>query len=83
MAQIGFTRRDKTPYYWQKDYRLTPAAKKLIQALHAEHERLFREFEALPIEMSDEDYHAAEVALTVQLDAIIAKEDAIRRENRR
>ncbi len=82
-GSIGFTRRDKTPAHWQKDYRLNPTAKKQIQELKVEHERLFQEFEVLPIELSDEEYSAAQQTLTKKLDELIEKEDKIRLQNPR
>jgi len=80
-GSIGYTRRDKTPKHWQNDYRLNQKAKKLIQELKAERERLFKEFESLPLEISDEEYNEAERILRIKLDEIINKEDKIRLSN--
>ena len=77
-GNIGYTRRSKTPNHWRDDYRLTAKAKKQIQAVKAEHERLFREFEALPYDMSDEDYRKATKELNIKLDELIEREDKIR-----
>ncbi len=82
-GSIGFTRRDKTPKHWQKDYRLNPTAKKQIQELKSQHERLFKEFESLPIELSDEEYLVVQKELTKKLDELIEKEDKIRLQNPR
>ena len=80
-GSIGFTRRDKTPDYWRKDFRLTTKAKKAIEEIKVEHDRLFKEFESLPDDISDEDYSKAEKELTINLDALTEKEDTIRKNN--
>lgn len=82
-GSIGFTRRDKTPLHWQNDYRLTLTAKKTVQSIAAEREQLFKAFEALPDDISDNEYNAAERELRVKLDALIEREDEIRKANRR
>ena len=83
-GSIGYTRRDRTPKHWRDDYRLNATAKKMIQKLKAERERLFREFEALPVETySDEEYNQLERILRVKLDELIDKEDKIRFSNPR
>jgi len=82
-GSIGFTRRDKTPKHWKDDYRLTQKAKKMIQELKAEHEQLFKEFEALPLEISDKEYSDAERILKIKLNELIDKEDKIRLNNPR
>jgi len=80
-GSIGYTRRDKTPKHWQKDYRLTQKTKKIIQELKAEREKLFLEFENLPIETSDEEYNEAEQILRIKLDDLIEQEEKIRLSN--
>ena len=80
-GSIGYTRRDKTPAHWQKDYRLTQKTKKIIQELKAEREKLFLEFENLPIETPDKDYKKAERILKIKLNELIEKEDKIRLTN--
>ena len=81
-GSIGYTRRDKTPKHWQKDYRLTQKTKKIIQELKAERERLFQEFENLPIErIPDKEYNKAEQVLRIKLDELIEQEDKIRLSN--
>jgi len=82
-GNIGFTRRDRTPRHWRNDYRLNPKAKSAIRALKAEKERLFREFEALPDDIPDSEYDQAERALGGKLDALIDREDQIRKANLR
>ena len=82
-GSIGFTRRDKTPAHWRPDYRLTTKAKSGIQALEAEKERLFRALEALPDDMPDAEYDQAERAVRVKLDALVEREDSIRKVNPR
>lgn len=82
-GSIGFTRRDKTPPHWRDDYRLTLKAKKAIQELKTEKERMFREIEALPDDMPDIEYEQAERQLKVKLDALIEREDQIRNDNLR
>ena len=82
-GSIGYTRRDKTPKHWKNDYRLNPAAKKMVQELHAERERLFEDFENLPLEMPDEEHAQAERVLRIELDELIRKEDGIRLGNPR
>jgi len=77
-GSIGYTRRDKTPKHWQKDYRLTQKTKKAIQEIKAERERLFQEFENLPLEISDKEYNEAESMLRIKLDELIEQEDKIR-----
>ena len=82
-GSIGYTRRDKTPAHWREDYRLTPKTKAAIREIKAEHERLFQEFEALPLDLPDEAFAAADRELTAKLDALIDREDALRRINSR
>ena len=77
-GSVGYTRRDKTPKHWQKDYRLTQKTKKAIQEIKAERERLFQELESLPLEISDKEYNEAENILKIKLDELIKKEDKIR-----
>jgi len=77
-GSIGYTRRDKTPKHWQKDYRLTQKTKKVIQEIKAERERLFQEFENLPLETPDKEYNEAEQVLRIKLDELIEQEDKIR-----
>ncbi len=52
-GNIGYTRRDRTPEHWRLDYALRPKAKAAIQAIKSERVARFREFEALPLEISD------------------------------
>lgn len=78
-GSIGFTRRDKTPAHWRPDYRLTTKAKSAIRQLEAERERIFRALEALP----DAEYDQAERAVRVKLDALVEREDSIRKVNPR
>lgn len=59
-GNIGFTRRGKTPPHWRDDYRLKPKAKQLLAQIASERERMFREFEALSDEISDEAYTTSE-----------------------
>lgn len=80
-GSIGYTRRDKTPAHWRKDYRLTQKAEKAIQNIKTEREALFKTFEALPLDTPDEEYTKAERVLTAKLNALIDQEDAIRRAN--
>ena len=82
-GSIGYTRRDKTPLHWRDGYKLTPKAKKAIQELKTEKERLFREIEALPDDMPDAEYDQAERAVRVKLDALVEREDSIRKVNPR
>jgi hypothetical protein len=80
-GNIGLTRRDKTPPHWREDYRLKPKAKQLLAQIESERERLFKEFEALPDDISDESYAIAEREIRANLDALIDRADAIRRTN--
>lgn len=80
-GSIGFTRRDKTPKHWQKDYKLNSKAKQMIQELKFEREQLFQKFESLPLEMSDSEYAEKERILNIELDELITKEDKIRLSN--
>ncbi|HBY21178.1 MAG TPA: hypothetical protein DEG71_09290 [Clostridiales bacterium] len=80
-GSIGYTRRDKTPKHWQNDYKLTQKTKKIIQGIKAERERLFKEFENLPIETPDKEYEEAEQILKIKLDELIDREDKIRLTN--
>ena len=80
-GSIGYTRRDKTPKHWQNDYKLTQKTKKIIQGIKAARERLFKEFENLPIETPDKEYEEAEQILKIKLDELIDREDKIRLTN--
>jgi len=80
-GSIGYTRRDKTPKHWQKDYKLTQKTKKIIQELKAERERLFKKFENLPIETPDKEYDEAERILKIKLNELIEQEEKIRLSN--
>ena len=82
-GNLGFTRRDRTPEHWRKDYRLTPKAKSAIQAINSECEALFKELEAIPLDTPDEEYLIAERATRAMLDELREREDAIRRANPR
>lgn len=80
-GSIGFTRRDKAPKHWKADYRLTPKTKKEINELKTERERLIRELENLPIEISDEEYTEAQRIVQIKLNELIIQEDRIRQTN--
>ncbi|MCK9328014.1 MAG: hypothetical protein M0P69_21140 [Bacteroidales bacterium] len=82
-GSIGFTRGTKAPPHWRDDYRLTLKARKAIRALKTEKERLFRQFEALPDAMPDSEYNQAERRLRRKLDALMEREDGIRKTNLR
>ncbi|MEG3070986.1 MAG: hypothetical protein HQP61_02005 [Peptococcaceae bacterium] len=82
-GSIGYTRRDRTPRYWRSSYQLNRETKNEIEKLHAERERLFREFEALPDDIPDHEYTQAEIVLRQRLDALIGLEDKLRRSNLR
>jgi uncharacterized protein YdcH (DUF465 family) len=53
----------------------------MIQELKAENNRLFKEFESLPDDITDEEYTRAQQILMVKLDELIDKEDKIRLSN--
>jgi len=80
-GQIGFTRRDKTPKHWREDYKLRAAAEKLLAQIASEREQLFRELEALPDDMPDEEYDLKWREISKKLDALIDRADEIRRKN--
>lgn len=82
-GQIGYTRRDKTPAHWRDDYHLKPTAKKMIAELRAEREQLFEAFEALPNDISDEEYNQRQHELRVKLNLLIDREDQVRQQNKR
>lgn len=80
-GNIGFTRRDKTPQHWREDYRLEPKAKQMLVEIASERERLYRELEDLPDDITDEAYSLASREISVKLDALINRADAIRHAN--
>lgn len=80
-GSIGFTRRDKTPQHWRRDYKLKTEAKKLLVQISYEREALLRELEELPDDISDEAYSLASREISVKLDALLDQADAIRRAN--
>lgn len=82
-GSIGFTRRDRTPRHWQKDYPLTPKAKKLIAELHAEREKTHRLYEDLPLDTPDEEFDKVWKEAGKRLNELIEEEDRIRRANER
>ncbi|MCM3701409.1 hypothetical protein [Paenibacillus macerans] len=81
-GSIGFTRRDKTPQHWRGDYRLNPKTKQMLAQISSEREALFREFESLPDDISDEQYLIAERELRKKLDTMLVQEDRVRLANR-
>ncbi|WP_127575283.1 hypothetical protein [Paenibacillus barengoltzii] len=80
-GEIGITRRDKTPQHWRRDYRLKATAKKMLAQISAERERLFRELESLPDDISDEEYDSRSREIATKLDDLIERADEIRRKN--
>ena len=80
-GQIGITRVNKTPKHWQKDYYIRPYTQKEIEKLKLEKEKLFREFENLPIELTDEEYFLEQRILDEKLNELLDKEDELRKAN--
>ncbi|MNJ39198.1 hypothetical protein D3C77_340650 [compost metagenome] len=82
-GSIGFTRRDKTPKYWREDYRLNPKAKQLLAQIAAERRELSKMRTAISEDLSipDEDCDLALREIHAKVDALIDREDEIRRTN--
>lgn len=81
-GSVGFTRRDKTPAHWQKDFRMKPSTKQELAQIERERERLITEFKALPDDISDEEYTKASKLVNAKLDALIDRADKMRRANK-
>jgi hypothetical protein len=80
-GQIGFTRRDKTPQHWRKDYNLKTKAKKLLAQIASDREGLYKELKSLSDDLTDDEYDAAAREISAKLDALIDRADDIRRAN--
>jgi len=82
-GSIGFTRRDKTPPHWRKDYRLKPKAKLLLAQIEVERYELHKAHTAISedVSLSDEEYNSASRKISEKLDALIDRMDTIRRTN--
>lgn len=82
-GNIGFTRRDKSPAHWRGDYELKPRAKQMLARIVTEREALLKMYTAISEDMSlsDEAYSAASRDIRAKLDALIDREDEIRRTN--
>lgn len=82
-GSIGFTRLDKTPKHWREDYRLNSKTKQLLAQIATEREELHKAHTAISEDMSlsDDEYNSASREISVKLDALVDRADAIRRAN--